>query len=300
MQAAATLENVNALLKPQTLVVATDLMDTERLRPHALAQAKRIGANVILVHAVPWSTAEFLGLSPADTENQAEEQARRALSAFAGELEKHGIRCSIVVSRGDASTAVLDEVQRSHATRLLISSHRHGYDGPALLGTIANALLLESKVPVFVVPRNDSDPAHAAPCRLLCPMSLSQESQQIARFALQLDGAHATDLTLLHVMNEWVLEGAYVHQQAAGVHQLMDAVAASAARRQTVHTLVKAGYPASVILKVAAEAKADWIVMGIEHDFPWWSTQNDTAYQVIAQAAVPVLVVRARMLPTAA
>jgi hypothetical protein len=45
-------------------------------------------------------------------------------------------------------------------------------------------------------------------------------------------------------------------------------------------------------MKKCSTTCSDWVVIGVEHDFPWWSMSNNTAYQVIAQAECPVITFR--------
>lgn len=63
-----------------------------------------------------------------------------------------------------------------------------------------------------------------------------------------------------------------------------------------LQTIVEYGDIVEKILSHSATGSTDWIVMGITHDFPWWSKQNNHAYQVIAESQCPVLTFHDRIL----
>jgi hypothetical protein len=46
------------------------------------------------------------------------------------------------------------------------------------------------------------------------------------------------------------------------------------------------------ILSAANRTQADWIILGVDGDYPMWSLKDSTAYKVLAAATCPVFAVR--------
>lgn len=295
-QIADSSNRTSEFIRPSTIVIATDLTDLDDLLPHALSQAQGIGSAIVLVHVLPSLEDASLRNEPSSKSNDDELEIKSILSRFAGELQSRRISCSVIVKRGIPGDAVIQEVHKSQATRLMIGAHRHGHAGQTLIGSVANALILQSNVPTFVVPGKGSDPVHAVPHAILHPLSLSQSSRATVPFALELASAYGAELTLLHVIDEAVMAGSYVKEIFAQANRQMSAFVEPANCSTTVRNVVTTGNTVPEIVRVASEIQSDWIVVGIEHDFPWWSMRNNIAYQVISESRVPVLLVRKRML----
>jgi len=282
-----------SLVVAKNIVVATDLTDKEKLLPHVIAQARRSGAHVTLVHALPVPDEFILGKRTASAPDAREAQARQTLADMAQRVEMEGIPCSIILKRGVAVDIVHQEIEDGQADRLIIGTHGHGYAGQKILGCVANALLRAVNVPVYVIgPHATSTPSHVVPHRILHPVSLTGQYRASAAFALALAQANRADLTLLHVLDAGMLRGAHFQEISAKAKQGLSELIPSQHPPIAVHTLVECGDAPFEILRVCAATESDWIVMGIERDFPWGSMSNNAAYQVIAQADRPVLVVR--------
>lgn len=290
---------MKTLISPDQLVVATDLTDLGQLLPHARAQAHGSGACVTFVHSVQFVPSELGGHIDAESIAAARSEAWTYLSGAAEQLRNEGITCSVVVTQGTPAPAILEEVQRRGAARLLIGAHRHGNTGQTIIGTTANALLLASNVPIFVVPENANDPARAWPRRILHPTSLSQSSRTVGVFAVALASTYGVDLTLFHVVSESAMHGSYVRELFSARNRELNELVSSNAGASAVHTVVTAGETVAELLRMADEVEADWMIMAIEHDHPWWSMSNSAAYQVVAESRVPVLIVRDRMIAPA-
>jgi len=70
--------SISLLAAPSSIVVATDLTDTERLLPRAIAQAKRTGAQITLVHALAIPDSVLLGGKTTLEQTYAKERARES------------------------------------------------------------------------------------------------------------------------------------------------------------------------------------------------------------------------------
>lgn len=283
----------SSLAVVKNIVVATDLSDTERLLPHIIAQAKSGGAHVTLVHALPVPDEVVLGEQPTGIDKVRETQARQKLNDMAYRIEAEGIPCSTLLRRSVTVDLVQEAIEETDAGRLIIGTHRHGYAGQQMLGCEANALLRAAYIPVFVIGPHVTDvSSHVVPHSIVHPVSLTGQYRESAAFALELAQANQADLTLLHVLDEGVMRGSHSHNIFAKANQALAELIPPQHSPMAVHTVVECGGVPQEIMRICSVTNSDWILMGIERDFPWWSMSNNAAYQVIAQAECPVLVVR--------
>jgi nucleotide-binding universal stress UspA family protein len=156
---------------------------------------------------------------------------------------------------------------------------------------VANALLFAVKIPVFTVGLDVSSEASATPRRILHPVSLRGHYREASAFALQLAQLYGAELTFMHLIDPSVMAGDYVETIFANTRKKLDELL-PVSSFPPVHALTKAGNVTLEVLAVSAKEKMDWIVMEIEHDYPWWSMHNNHAGRVIAEAPCPVLTLR--------
>jgi len=294
MQTAIKAESsISLLAAPSSIVVATDLTDIERLLPHAIAQAKRTGAHITLVHALAIPDSVLLGGKTTLEQTYAKQRARESLDNAAHHVLSQGIRCSTVLREGNALDVVLEEIELRQATRLIIGTHGHGYAGQQILGHVADALLRGVNLPVFAIgPHASTSAAHTTPRRILHPVSLTRNYREIAAFALQLAQTYDADLTILHVMDPGLLRGAYVKDIFADKNRQLAELVSTQHTSSKINTVVLCGDIVPEVLNLCSETDTDWVLIGLEHDFPWWSMSNNAAYQAIAQAEWPVITFR--------
>ena len=280
-------------ISPRQIVVASDLTDTEELLPHVAAQAKASNSAVTLVHVVTGSPIE----QPED-DLEEERYVQKLLGKMRGALEREGVRCSVVVRKGTPAEVVGQEIANTRAGRLIIGAHSHGPCGPNMIGSVANALLLTATVPVCVIgPEMRPSPAHASARKILHPAQPSGYFRESACFAAEIARTCGAELTLLHVMKPASGTGPYAKVlEARARREFEDFVWPPALR---VRTVLQYGEPVEQVLHFAAVENVDLIVMGICHDFPWWSMRNSHTYQVIAESGCPVLTFHRRLLAQA-
>jgi nucleotide-binding universal stress UspA family protein len=289
-------------VSPTQIVVATNLADSETLLPHAIAQAKASGAELILVHAIPPHDRDGASGHTHESEKMLESEAHRKLMAMADQVERRGVTCTVVVQCGLARDVILGVIERTGATRLITGTHRHGHAGPLMLGSVANVLLREVAVPLFVVgPYAVQGIPDAIPHRILHTVSLKGEYRQHAQFAVELAEAYGAELTLLHVMPYYLHKSSCADSLCTRTkNALAELIPTSGNPKQAIHIAVACGQLVEEVVKAATANKADWVVMGIKRDFPYWSKSNNAAYQVLAEAGCPVLTLRGHLHETKA
>jgi nucleotide-binding universal stress UspA family protein len=282
------------LIMPKRILVATDLNDSEFLIPHAIVQAKASGAMVTLVHAIQpfemvspgFVSHDFVDRDKIEVDTEVE------MLSLAEKIEASGVSCDVVAKRGFAVDVVQDQIKATQATRLIMASHGRGKWGQLMMGSVANQLLGNVQIPVFVVgPKSAHLPTHASPRKILHPVSLDGNYRNSIELAVALAQKFGAELTLLHVPDR-DLEASFrpgcTHCWAKSL--FAELFPKDASLVQSVKVEVAFGNLADEIRKAAGRVDADWIVMGAEQGLPLWPIVECSAYKVVANANCPVFV----------
>jgi len=139
---------------PERILVATDMTDTDALVPHAIAQARANGAEVMLLHAV----AESAAVDEAEGDYLAKVKRLRDLRVellgVARRFESQGIACATAVRNGAASEVICAELDRCSVSRIILGAGGREGVGPFLPGSVARELDGRVGVPISVVGMN--------------------------------------------------------------------------------------------------------------------------------------------------
>jgi nucleotide-binding universal stress UspA family protein len=202
---------------------------------------------------------------------------------------------------------VVPEIVRAAATVDLIVMGTHGATGleRLLVGSVAEKVLRKAPCPVITVPRL-APPASRADLALetiLCAVDFSPSSTQALKYALSLAETAHGRLLLLHAL-EWFAEeddeaapsangAAFPTSEQDALAQLEELVPSDARSQCDAEALVGYGNPALEVLRVAAEQRADLIVLGVQGRGALDLTLfGSTAQQVVRDATCPVLTVK--------
>jgi len=144
----------------ETLMVP---MDGSTGSKNALRVAERLaqsaGARLVLAQVVvPVSLYAYAALTeePAayvdpDWEQRALVEAREYVSRTAADLSAAGIRSEGVARIGDVSGALADIAQSRHADLVVMATHGRSGAARAVLGSIADEMVRESRLPILLV-----------------------------------------------------------------------------------------------------------------------------------------------------
>jgi len=121
--------------------------------------ARDTGASLWLLHVAEPDPA-FVGwdagsASVRDQVAQVMRREHRELQAHADALREQGLDATALLLQGPVAATILAEAERLHADTLVMASHGHGAMFDLLVGSIGQAVLRGSKVPVLVVPARD-------------------------------------------------------------------------------------------------------------------------------------------------
>ena len=132
----------------------------DTLVPHIAELARRLGAELLLVHVADgWAARNFDQLSLAES---AEMQADRAyLEGVSARLRALGLTVSSELALGNPPTEILKTAQRRACDLIAMTSHGHKLLGDIFLGSTIDRVRHNTAIPILVV-RSGSGPAAPA------------------------------------------------------------------------------------------------------------------------------------------
>jgi len=190
--------------KPSTILFASEIPANEKAFSFALAQASEFGADLILFHSYDTlvvAASETSGIRYYDYAAAARTEMQ-SLEPLAKMVRDAGIRCEIVVRPGLPADQILSFLREREIDRVVMGTHSPGPIGKLLVGSVAEAVLRTSKVPVYIVGPDTVDGEYRkfATRTILCAVSLQEASHTVAEFAADLAAQHNARLILQHVI----------------------------------------------------------------------------------------------------
>ncbi|WP_420237309.1 universal stress protein [Telmatobacter bradus] len=296
--------NLPRRAQPAVILVATDLADLERLMPHALDQANRTSAHLILLHALEPSVTLSIDDhgTPFYDPTLAISQAEKALQPWCEAATRRGVVCDAVVRDGAAARQIADAARQFRADRILIGTRNRIRQGKSPLGSVAEQVLRSVNLPVITVgpeahlQDNSDDPI------VLHATTLRETSRPSAALACTLASKTHARLVVMHVL-PMLADGPRQGEPAALDEPVLEQLRLLAAETASgccleVEALVVHGNPFIEILAAASKLQAGMIILGLEpHSVFDRLTRDRTVYQVVAHARCPVLILREDPLP---
>ena len=284
------------LAVPDRILVATDLTEIDYLVPHAIAQARVCSAKLTFVHVIASaksapsggtanSCAAHSSLDPAKVIRD----ARLVLLGVEQQAEAQGIACETRVCQGGVSEAIRREISRTDANRLIIGIQGRGKMGHRALGSVANRLLASIDVPVMVIgPQVCNLADHAAPRRILHPVSLMDIDDSSIQLPLNVAQACRAELTLLHVIDPDLMSCVNPARVSEWADKRLRSMVPVSDLMPAINTRVSFGELAEEILKAADQTQADMILLG-SAGCSTWPFSESAACKVLEAASCPVL-----------
>ncbi|MGH9604724.1 MAG: universal stress protein [Terracidiphilus sp.] len=281
--------------KPSTILFASEFPANEKAFVFALAQAQEFGADLILFHAYDTlvvAALETSGIRHYDYAGAARAE-KNQLEPLAERVREAGVRCEVVVRPGLAADQIREFTQQLDIDRIVMGTHSQGPVGKLLVGSVAEAVLRNAIVPVYIVGSDVVDASYRkfATRSILTAVSLQETSYTVAAFAAQLAAQHNARLILQHVIRPQeraeVLAGRSIDQIEADMLsmvpvELQDSIDAQA--------IVVPGDPTEELLYQARTQQADLIVLGAQGASAFAAvTRHGVVYKVLAHAECPVI-----------
>lgn len=272
---------------------------SERALPYAARLAKGAGAHLRLLHVQPKELDSKHPWIEADVGARIED--------LAGRLRAQGVQATArTIAAEPPVDGILAGADEPPADLIVMSTHGRSGIGRWLYGSVADAILRRSIVPVMLIP-STCDHVWSAdrPLKILVPLDGSDNAEVALGPAQMLRRAMGAELFLLRVVDQssdvvWRFDPVGLQMREIPPVQIEHAQAylttiasAPAPGGETMGTLVDVGTPASTISKVARQEDIDLIVMAT-HGRTGLArlTMGSVATTTVHRAHTPVLLVR--------
>lgn len=288
---------------PEVILVATDLLDLDRLMPFAFLQAVETGSRLILLHVLPATAG--LGTDPRGMPqydpSAAVEFAARELHRWSSLAHDKGIECHALVREGETAQQIAACVRQFHVGRILLGTRSRGKISKLLLGSVAEQVLRSVHLPVYTVGPEAHLPVSGSGGRqvVLHATTLREASRPSAVLACHVAATQNARLVLLHVLppltdverlgESATIDIAALHELEILAHETRDQDTAGV----PIETRIVHGNPCIEILAASSELGASLIILGAAHRSAFQNlTRDHTIYRVLAHARCPVLTLR--------
>lgn len=281
-------------------------LDGSRMSEQALAPAIRLArqcaARLHLVEVVSF---------PEEKDRQYMLEVSERVSEAMGEsvsfavVEDPGTDPLFPPTNGDVAETLVRYCSYNDVDLVVMATHGRGALRRAWLGSVADALVRRTRVPVLLIRSSIDGEATSRPGRfrhLLVPVDGSDASRTVMDRAAELASGDLARLTLLRVLPPPVLldapysvvsvESAEWPERRESAHGALDADAERLRSRglDTDAVVTVGAQPASTILEFARENDVDLIVMGTRGKRGWERLLlGSVAERVIHHATTPVL-----------
>ena len=281
--------------RPSTILFASEIPANERAFNFALAQAKDFAADLILFHAYDTlvvAASETSGIRYYDYAAAARAEIKQ-LEPLAERARQDGIRCEIVVRPGLAADQVLSYMHERDVDRIVMGTHSPGPIGKLLVGSVAEAVLRNAKVPVYIIGPEVVDGSYRnfSTRTILCAVSLIESSYVIATFAAEVAAQHNARLILQHVIRPQdraeVLAGRTIEEIEA---DLLCLIPTELREQISIQTVVVPGDPTEELLYQGRAQQADLIILGAHGASAFAAiARQGVVYKVLAHSHCPVI-----------
>jgi nucleotide-binding universal stress UspA family protein len=294
-------------------------LDGSSLAEQALPQAARLAVrdqaalHVVQVH-VPVVHGEFPVLAAADDALRAEEQ--RYLDSIARRLrERHGVEASTSLLRDPVQDALSDYSATKRIDLVVLTTHGRTGLRRAWLGSVADAMVRESVVPVLMVrPSAARKGARRAPTftRILVPLDGSRSAEAILSHAVAIGAPDRGELVLIRVVHPVTIpvqryadddsatwpEAEVTERLVTEANAYLEAIAGRLRRRRPSMAVTIRVYvdrrPARAILRAATHFDARLVAMTTRGRGATRLLVGSIADKVLRAGSVPLLLYRPR------
>ncbi len=120
--------------------------------PHAIEVARISGARLIGVYVSDEHLLFSAGIHRGEAAHETSAEAKTVLDGMAAAAEAAGIAYSGRFAVGRPADVIMDLADSEHADLIVIGSHGGGALEHLLVGSAAEAMIRQAKIPVMVVP----------------------------------------------------------------------------------------------------------------------------------------------------
>lgn len=281
--------------KPATILFASEIPANEKAFAFALSQAGEFGADLILFHAYDTlvvAASEQSGIRYYDYAAAARTE-KNQLEPLARRVREAGIRCEVVVRPGLPADQILAFARERAVDRIVMGTHSPGPIGKLLVGSVAEAVLRNATIPVFIVGPDVVEGSYRnyATRTVLAALSLHDASSIVTAFAAELAVQHGARLILQHVVRPQerveVMAGRSIDQIET---EMLSMIPVELTEKIAAQAIVVPGDPTEEVLYQSRAQQADLIVLGAQGASAFAAiTRQGVVYKVLAHSQCPVM-----------
>jgi nucleotide-binding universal stress UspA family protein len=255
--------------------------------------AERHGAELRLLHVLPLRPESFLmprpGVGP-----QAERAGGTSLVSLAETIRERGIRCEVAMVRGDPALQILQAARDTEADLIVMATHGRKGVSRVVLGSVTEGVLHATPCPLLTIPPRAAG-AGGSFRRVVCAVDFSPSSPATLSHALDMVEEAAGELTVVSVVDPAFSSKPPAEARADvedALERLHHRVPDEVAHWCVLRNAVRFGETASEVLKVAAQERADLIVVGAHSRRPLVGVMaGSCADRIVRESSCPVLAV---------
>lgn len=281
--------------RPSTLLFASEVPANERAFDFALAQAKEFAADLILFHAYDTlvvASSETSGIRYYDYAAAARDEIKH-LEPLAERAHREGIKCEVVVRPGLAADQILAYLREREVDRVVMGTHAPGPIGKILVGSVAEAVLRNAHVPVYIIGPEVVDGTYRnfATRTILCAVSFIESSYVVATFAAEVAARHNARLILQHVIRPQDRAEVLADRTIEEIEsELLSLIPRELRPKISIQTIVVPGDPTEELLYQSRAQQADLIVLGAHGASAFAAiARHGVVYKVLAHSHCPVM-----------
>ncbi|MBI2816709.1 MAG: universal stress protein [Acidobacteria bacterium] len=301
----------------QTILCPVDFSDFSfRALTYAASIGRHFCSRIFVQHTIDLPPKSYLGeIEQVATREVLEAELQRA---SVPPPQKRGSRAAdfpevhLLVNGGDVVAHILESADRYHADLLVMGTHGHKGFNRFILGSVTERVVRQARCPVLVVSRpergfvDEEEPEKIDLKTILLATDFSPHSDRSLAYALKWASEWPAKLVLFHAVEQTPPEirgrvdlfpeyNPYFEQELAQAWQTIQTqVPADLAGRCEVYCEVRHGDARQQILQVAAQLRANLIVMGCRggrYSGPV-ATWGSTVSAVVRDGRFPVLTVK--------
>jgi len=295
------MNNISAF-NPRHILCPVDFSDLSILAlKYAVTGAKTYGSRLTLLHSEMFEMPRYF--SQTETDRLQEElfsEKKMATKKLADYVMKdlgkrtEGLDIQYRVTDATAVEAILEASENSEVDLIVIGTHGIGGFKRLLLGSTAESVIHNARVPIFTVRQKqhefiDVTDINASPRieRILCASDLKEHDRKMLKSAVSLAEHFKAGLTVLYIDDDREEQDLSKAKTA-----LCDWVSGTTKTQCEFEPVIRKGEAADQIITHAKETKSDLIVIGARHKVFHDSTIiGKTTDLVVRHARAPVLVI---------
>jgi nucleotide-binding universal stress UspA family protein len=287
----------NRLFK--NMLLATDFSPaSKKALEYAASLARRYGSSLYLTHVItvdsyPLASPEYAVSSLQNMHDRARQGFRDLLKS--GELIE--LPYKVLIQEGSFWPSIEEAIKSYKIDLLVVGTHGAGAVEKVLIGSGAEEIFRQAKVPVLTVgPSVTKESLYEIEFKnILFATDFGTSAEREAEYAVSLAQKHCSRLRLVHVLPHPEAYGKDIlaERRETSMVQLRELVASETDLHYKLDFEVAVGEPVKQILRIAEETKADLIIMGAKGRSSLAGYVPHTkAHRVVCGARCPVLTVR--------